>query len=63
MTTQSIINELTIKGTNGTFTALDNQIAKLSKSEMELFAKANNNGITGEAALTFVFNASLMGMI
>jgi hypothetical protein len=57
MTTQSIINELTIKGANGTFTALDNQVAKLSKSEMELYAKANNKGITGEDALAFVFKS------
>jgi len=64
MTALSIINELKNKGLKGDpFTALENQIAKLSIEEMELFAKANNKGITGEDALGFVFNASHMEMI
>jgi len=64
MTTLSIINELKTKATNGQpFTALENQIAKLSREEMGLYAKANNKGITGEDALAFVFKASIIGLV
>lgn len=60
MTVESIIRDLRGKKE---FTALENQIAKLSLKEMGLYARANNSGITGEEALSFVFNASLMGIV
>lgn len=46
-----------------TFSAFDNQVAKLHRNEMELFVKLNNIGIVGEDALSFVFTASTLKMI
>ena len=50
-TLQSIINELRNKTT---FTALDNQVAKFSVSEMKMYAEFLNDGMSKENALSKV---------
>ena len=44
-------------------TALENQIAKLSQTELNYFNLLNNKGITGEEALNHVLIASATGLL
>lgn len=44
-------------------TALQNQIAKLTKVELAYFNLLNNKGIIGEEALSHVLTASATGLL
>ena len=44
-------------------TALENQIAKLSKRELQYFNLLNTKGIIGEEALNHVLISSITGLL